>query len=201
MDNDAQQILDEYLQRVGELFADVESWIYPTQIKIAKAEISISEEACGTYTAHKLILLPSRSKNAYFESYKISAKPREIKACGILQSGRFMSEKGVNTQENKPIAEIIPVAAWVVGANGRIDIRGIYDNIILLHLNQGGPAITTTIRDGKRVTSQTNPIYRGITEAGWYAIDRRTSKGHKFNKQTLFDVLLEVSDYELQPAA
>jgi hypothetical protein len=40
--------------------------------------------------------LPSRSKNAYFESYKISAKPREIKACGILQSGRFMSEKGVN---------------------------------------------------------------------------------------------------------
>jgi hypothetical protein len=40
-------------------------------------------------------LLPSRSKNAYFESYKISAKPREIKACGILQSGRFMSEKGV----------------------------------------------------------------------------------------------------------
>jgi hypothetical protein len=42
------------------------------------------------------ILLPSRSKNAYFESYKISAKPREIKACGILQSGRFMSEKGVS---------------------------------------------------------------------------------------------------------
>jgi cell filamentation protein len=42
-------------------------------------------------------LLPSRSKNAYFESYKISAKPREIKACGILQSGRFMSEKGVKT--------------------------------------------------------------------------------------------------------
>jgi hypothetical protein len=41
-------------------------------------------------------LLPSRSKNAYFESYKISAKPREIKACGILQSGRFMSEKGVS---------------------------------------------------------------------------------------------------------
>jgi hypothetical protein len=41
------------------------------------------------------MLLPSRSKNAYFESYKISAKPREIKACGILQSGRFMSEKGV----------------------------------------------------------------------------------------------------------
>jgi hypothetical protein len=41
------------------------------------------------------ILLPSRSKNAYFESYKISAKPREIKACGILQSGRFISEKGV----------------------------------------------------------------------------------------------------------
>jgi hypothetical protein len=43
----------------------------------------------------KNALLPSRSKNAYFESYKISAKPREIKACGILQSGRFMSEKGV----------------------------------------------------------------------------------------------------------
>jgi hypothetical protein len=42
-----------------------------------------------------LDILPSRSKNAYFESYKISAKPREIKACGILQSGRFMSEKGV----------------------------------------------------------------------------------------------------------
>jgi hypothetical protein len=44
-------------------------------------------------------LLPSRSKNAYFESYKISAKPREIKACGILQSGRFMSEKGVGDSD------------------------------------------------------------------------------------------------------
>jgi hypothetical protein len=54
------------------------------------------------------VLLPSRSKNAYFESYKISAKPREIKACGILQSGRFMSEKGVNQpfhHEQKPHSE------------------------------------------------------------------------------------------------
>lgn len=157
MDNDAQQILDEYLQRVGELFADVENWIDPTKIKTSKAEISIAEEACGTYTTSKLIL---------------------------------------NTQENKPIAEIVPIAAWAVGANGRMDIHGIYDNIILLHLNQGGPTITTTIQDGKRTTSETRPIYRGITDAGWYAIDRRTSKGHRFNKETLFDALSEVSDYE-----
>jgi hypothetical protein len=57
------------------------------------------ELLCFTYEIIQVIvfLLPSRSKNAYFESYKISAKPREIKACGILQSGRFMSEKGVTT--------------------------------------------------------------------------------------------------------
>jgi hypothetical protein len=58
-------------------------------------------------------LLPSRSKNAYFESYKISAKPREIKACGILQSGRFMSEKGVNegntTRHESDASRLLPV--------------------------------------------------------------------------------------------
>jgi hypothetical protein len=61
-------------------------------------------------------LLPSRSKNAYFESYKISAKPREIKACGILQSGRFMSEKGVKSstyaETAYPILENDLTSSW-----------------------------------------------------------------------------------------
>jgi hypothetical protein len=63
-------------------------------------------------------LLPSRSKNAYFESYKISAKPREIKACGILQSGRFMSEKGVRGFEESHLYE--SDGGIQASANGRL---------------------------------------------------------------------------------
>lgn len=91
------------------------------------------------------------------------------------------------------IAEIVPIASSVLGANGRVDIQGIYDSVILVDLDKGGP--TFTIR-GKEGQFEQRFFYRGINEAGWYWFEHNVStKGHKLSADIFLEILDYVSDY------
>jgi hypothetical protein len=94
----------------------------------------------------------------------------------------------INTHSNKQIAQIIPVGALILGANGRVDINGLYDNETIVLLDKGGPSITI---DDKQCY-----LYKAITESGWYWIEDKRDKGHLFNAELFFELLAEISDYE-----
>jgi hypothetical protein len=97
----------------------------------------------------------------------------------------------------KKIAEIVPIAASVIGAKGRVDMVGALDHVILVDLDAGGPAITTTVEVNGQKESHTKPLYRGIQDAGWYWIEsRKLSLGRKLDEALFLDLLAEVSDYE-----
>jgi hypothetical protein len=97
------------------------------------------------------------------------------------------------------IARIMPVGAWVIGAKGRADLIGKLDKVIMVNLEKGGPVMTTTIScEGHEETSVTK-FYKNIAETGWYWIeDRRRGKAHKIDKDTFYELLTEVSDYEFR---
>ena len=101
-------------------------------------------------------------------------------------------------EEATIIAEIQPIGAWVIGANGRIDIKGVHDRIIIVHLNEGGPSLNSTTNDalGHSETHKRN-FFKGINEAGWYWIEHKlSSKGHKLTPELFFYILDDISDYE-----
>ena len=113
--------------------------------------------------------------------------------------GRYtVSKLELNTQDGKKLADLVPIGTRILGANGRIDLRGPYDNAILVHLNKGGPTVTTTINAGTpEAQTRTIPFYRGIGHAGWYWIDRTSNhQGHAIDKECFLNLLSQVSDYE-----
>lgn len=158
MDSEIKINLDSFLRKVEILLGNIEKWSAEQGLTSTRSEITITEEAPGSYTAQKLSL-----KNT---------------------SGEHL-------------AEIVPVGAWILGANGRVDIIGPHDEAILVDLNVGGPTITTTTVMDDRTEKHTKQFYRGIDEAGWYWIESKvSSKGHKLSKDLFLDLLAEVSNYE-----
>ncbi len=103
------------------------------------------------------------------------------------------------TEENATPIEIEPIGAWVIGANGRIDIKGQWDRIIIVHLNKGGPFgnIALNNDDGNPLDAKKRPFFKEINEAGWYWFEHKlSSKGHKLTSELFFDILADVSGYE-----
>jgi hypothetical protein len=100
----------------------------------------------------------------------------------------------ISTKAGKHIADVTPIGASILGANGRIDIKGPHDKIILVDLDAGGPT-ATVIEDG--VSTRTRHFYKGIDTPGWYWIDNRaSSRGHKLDRDLFLNLLAEVSDHE-----
>lgn len=114
--------------------------------------------------------------------------------------GNYQTEQlKISTSSGSHVANIVPIGASILGANGRVDMEGLYDRIILVDLNAGGPGITTTtvVDGGERTQTQMRPFYKGIDEPGWYWIESRvSSRGHKLDRELFLDLLAEVSDYE-----
>lgn len=94
------------------------------------------------------------------------------------------------------IAEVVPIAASVLGANGRVDIKGRYDNVTILDFNKGGPQISVPNTQDENPHIRTTALYKGIDEAGWYWIEHKfSSKGHKLNRELFFEILTDVCEY------
>jgi hypothetical protein len=113
--------------------------------------------------------------------------------------GSYSSSKLlIRNIDGREIAQIVPIGTSILGANGRVDIKGLYDSEIIVDLNKGGPKMITTIRDddGKEISTRTKYYYRGIDEDGWYWVENKRDKGHRLNAQLFFELLSEISDYE-----
>ncbi|MCP4110450.1 MAG: hypothetical protein GY749_33840 [Desulfobacteraceae bacterium] len=118
-------------------------------------------------------------------------------------SGKYTTKKLlIYKDENKQIAELLPVGAWIIGAKGRIDLIGNFDQQILIYLKKDikmETSVTTSINDDEyqEVSKNRHSLYKGFEKAGWYWIgDKRLGKAHFLNKDLFFDLLSEVSDYE-----
>ncbi len=118
-------------------------------------------------------------------------------------SGKYETKKLlVYKNENNQIAELLPVGAWVIGANGRIDLIGNFDQQILVYLKKDikiKASTTTSIGDEEHQEASKNSrsLYKGFEKAGWYWIeDNKLGKAHALNKDLFFDLLSEVADCE-----
>jgi len=158
MKKETEDCLNDFFNHIDELFLKIEEWSKNNGLITKRLDISISEEACGSYHIDKLLI--------------------------------------TDGDRNK-VAEIVPVGAWILGANGRVDIKGHYETLILVDLDKGGPSTTITTEDGVAGKhTYTKSFYRGIDENGWYWIDSTvSSKGHKLSQNFFLDLLEKVSGY------
>lgn len=114
-------------------------------------------------------------------------------------SGSYKVRKLIlHDESGKKIAEFMPVATFIIGGNGRIDLNGTIDKAIIVNIEVGGPSLTTTLATGGQTDTQTSLFYKGIDKQGWYWIENgRRGKANYFDKKLFVELLKEVSDYEL----
>ncbi|HBG06492.1 MAG: hypothetical protein A2075_17210 [Geobacteraceae bacterium GWC2_58_44] len=115
-------------------------------------------------------------------------------ASGLYKANRL----AIVDEGGKKIADLQPIGTYIIGGNGRIDLNGTIDKVILVNLEAGGPSMTTTITVGGQPEKRTTPFYKGVDQQGWYWIeDKRRGKANLFTKDLFVELLREVSDYEL----
>ncbi len=94
------------------------------------------------------------------------------------------------------VVELIPIGAFIIGGNGRVDLVGTIDKVIFINLGANGSSIT---RKSLNINSETlnNTFYKNIDKQGWYWIENsRRGKASFLDKNLFFELLWEVSDYE-----
>ncbi len=96
----------------------------------------------------------------------------------------------------RAIARMTPVGASIIGGDGRVDLVGDLDRQIFIFVKEGGPALAGAEEEGERKSFR---LYRGADKEGWYWIeDSRRGKAHPVERELFFELVTEVSDYEIE---
>lgn len=114
--------------------------------------------------------------------------------------GKYKVQKLIILDDNdNRIAELVPIGAWIIGAKGRIDLVGKLDKVTIVDLEKGGPTLTTSITEGrKKEEKKTRYLYKVVDHEGWYWIeDTRLGRLYALDQKLFFELLAEVSDYEV----
>lgn len=94
------------------------------------------------------------------------------------------------------IAELRPVGAWVIGAEGLVELVGKFDRQRFVFLEAGGPTISVTEIVGDQKTKVQKSLFKNVINAGWYWIeDSKRSKAALVDKEVFIDLVAEVSNY------
>ena len=135
---------------------------------------------------------------SWITSSSLKSIQQEIEISEELSGSYKVNKLTLQDKSGMKIAEFIPVGAFIIGGNGRIDINGTIDKAIIVKLEVGGPAMSISTKVGNHSETSTTKLYKGIDKKGWYWIeDRRLGKANYINKDMFIELIREVSDYEL----
>lgn len=106
--------------------------------------------------------------------------------------GKYEASKlTIFDRDGKALAEVKPVGAWIIGADGRADIVGHLESHVLTYWAAGAPEIDTAEAgpEGKRGAR----LFDGAETEGWYWIeDKIRGRARRLDKEVFLDLTWEV---------
>lgn len=104
------------------------------------------------------------------------------------------------TPDRQPLAELLPTGAAIIGAHGRIDLRGDLARHAFLFQTGSVSAISQAAKLADATTSDdtSQPILSGIDGDGWYWHEAFVRRAKRVDESLFLDLLTDVSDYEFQ---
>jgi hypothetical protein len=102
----------------------------------------------------------------------------------------------ISTQSGQKLADINPRGAYVILAEGLIDVDGGFGTEHITFMVDGGP-YSYIPKDNTQLIKE--PMFKNIDDNGWYWIEETTDEKVHFinNKNALLDVITKVSYYDL----
>jgi hypothetical protein len=94
------------------------------------------------------------------------------------------------------IARLDPIGASIVGADGRVDLKGRVTSEIISLFEKPRPSIAISDVFNEEVPKQRMyPFYPEVTEPGWYWIQFRVrGRAHRMSKELFIELLDHVSN-------
>lgn len=103
----------------------------------------------------------------------------------------------VRRLDGEELAELAPIGADILGAEGRVDLRGALDSRPILYLLTVGPTLPTSrsTSSGDKLEEHARPLFRGIDHEGWYTLaDEEPKSVRALYRETFLDLLKKVAD-------
>ena len=89
-----------------------------------------------------------------------------------------------------PGIRLIPKGIYNIGARGRVDARSRLSTQILVWVEDGGPSMTTNVREGEtEFESASRPVFTGVPE-GWAWTDNQHTELVHLTEQLFIDRVL-----------
>jgi len=121
---------------------------------------------------------------------------QDIEMTEKFTGGYIAPSLSISTQTGLKLAEIKPKGAYIILAEGLVDVEGGFGREHIIYMVDGGPySCKPTSEDTAQFIKK--PMFKGIDNDGWYWVEESLNdKAHFMNKNTLLDVITQVSDYE-----
>lgn len=109
--------------------------------------------------------------------------------------GKYEVDKLKIVDENgADLAEVLPGGAWIIGADGRADLKGPVEKEILVYWEEGAPIVNPSEEGQSSEHGKKWRLFKGAEKEGWYWIEDRTrGKAHPLTKELFMDLVDEVS--------
>jgi hypothetical protein len=154
-------------------------------------ESTVDYEKKDVYVSRVHALMEDMRK--WLEGTELAAKISEVVVNERVPGDYTVDQLEIFDSKREPVAKVIPVGAYVIGAEGRVDIKGYIGKEIIVYM-KGSPAISAEENGVKNIRH----YYKGIDHDGWYWIeDRRRMRALPFEKELFFELITMVSDHEV----
>jgi hypothetical protein len=121
------------------------------------------------------------------------AEPTDIQVTEPRPGSYTVPMLTIYDESRKPLAEVRPIGAWIIGADWRVDLCGHLENEVLVYWERGAPEIDTPESDQKGVHRTKISLFRGADKKGWYWIeDKIRGKARPLDKGLFMDLISEV---------
>jgi len=102
----------------------------------------------------------------------------------------------ISTQAGQELADIKPRGAYVILAEGLVDIEGGFGREHITYMVDGGPYSYRPLPENTTQVIK-KPMFKGINEDAWYWVeDSRLDRANAMDKELLRELITLVSDYE-----
>ncbi len=103
--------------------------------------------------------------------------------------GRYRAKELFVLKDGEFVFKVKPIGAYIIGADGRADMIGTLDSVVLIYLEK------PYVMEFKISSSSTRiPLYDGFKESGWY-ISLERKKIAPVNDENICKVLEDISEF------
>ena len=117
----------------------------------------------------------------------------EVEICEEF-AGRYEVKEMYVYKDGEFLFKLKPVGAYIIAADGRVDLIGKFDEKRIIFLNEPHEFTIALEVNGKKIEESKRPLYKGFFKEGWY-VSMDQGRVKLLSKGLLCQLVEEISEF------